>query len=132
MPDSTRHDPAAARPLSPRLSVYRWHPGMVASLAHRASGMVLVLFVPFYLWVLHGMTASPDDFERMKGMLHQPLERIALWLAGVAIIYHFCSGIRFLCLDAGWGESREMMRLSAYIVIAIAAVAALVLGGLLW
>jgi len=94
--------------------------------------MVLVLFVPFYLWVLHGMTASPDDFERMKGMLHQPLERIALWLAGVAIIYHFCSGIRFLCLDAGWGESRAMMRLSAYIVIAIAAVAALVLGGLLW
>jgi succinate dehydrogenase cytochrome b subunit len=133
MPDTSRHEAAAAsRPLSPRLSVYRWHPGMIASLAHRASGMVLVLFVPFYLWVLHGMTASPDEFDRMQKLLHLPLERFALWLAGVAIIYHFCSGIRFLCLDAGWGESRQMMRTTARIVIAIAALAALVLGVLLW
>ncbi len=137
MPDTSRHESAAAsrplaRPLSPRLSVYRWHVGMIASLAHRASGMVLVLFVPFYLWVLHGMTASPDEFDRMQRMLHQPLERFTLWVAGVAIIYHFCSGIRFLCLDAGWGESPRMMRLTARIVLAAAALAAVVLGVLLW
>jgi succinate dehydrogenase / fumarate reductase cytochrome b subunit len=105
---------------------------MIASLGHRASGLVLVLFVPFYLWVLHGMTSSPDAFLRMRAMLHQPLGRLALWLAGVAIIYHFCSGIRFLCLDAGWGETPGMMRTSARIVLAIAALAALVLGFMLW
>jgi len=140
MPDTSHHEPAtasrlarpSARPLSPRLSVYRWHLGMIASLAHRASGMVLVLFVPFYLWVLHGMTANPDEFDRMQRMLHQPQERLTLWLAGVAIIYHFCSGIRFLCLDAGWGESPRMMRATARIVLVAAALAAVVLGALLW
>ena len=131
MSEMTRHE-SAARPLSPRLSIYRWHPGMIASLAHRTSGLVLVLFVPFYLWVLHGMTASPDEFAHMRTMLHQPLERAALWLAGVAIIYHFCSGIRFLCLDAGWGESREMMRASARLVLVIAVLAAVVLAVMLW
>lgn len=105
---------------------------MIASLAHRTSGLVLVLFVPFYLWVLHGMTSSPDQFLRMRTMLHEPLGRLALWLAGVAIIYHFCSGIRFLCLDAGWGESPRTMRTSARIVLAIAVLAAAVLGLMLW
>ncbi len=105
---------------------------MIASLAHRTSGLVLVLFVPFYLWVLHGMTSSPDAFLRMRAMLHQPLGRLTLWLAGVAIIYHFCSGIRFLCLDAGWGETPGTMRASARIVLAIAVLAALVLGFMLW
>ncbi|MDQ7000281.1 MAG: succinate dehydrogenase, cytochrome b556 subunit, partial [Mariprofundus sp.] len=54
------------RPLSPRLSIYRWQPGMIASLAHRASGLILVLFVPLYLWLLHGMTGSPDHFEQVQ------------------------------------------------------------------
>jgi len=105
---------------------------MMASLAHRASGMVLVLFVPFYLWVLHGMTGTPEDFEHALALLHSPLGRLTLWMAGVALIYHFCNGIRFLTVDAGWCESRAMLRLSAQIVLAIAALFALIFAALLW
>ncbi len=119
-------------PLSPRLSIYRWFPGMIASIAHRGSGVVLVLSVPCYLWILHGMTGSPQDFDAAVGLLHSSLGRLGLWLASVALMYHFCNGIRFLCLDAGWGESRDMMRNSARMVIGIAVVAAIVLGVLLW
>jgi len=118
--------------LSPRLSIYRWFPGMIASIAHRGSGVVLVLSVPCYLWILHGMTGSPQDFDAAVALLHSPLGRLGLWLASVALIYHFFNGIRFLCLDAGWGESRDMMRNSARMVIGIAAVAAISLGVLLW
>ena len=105
---------------------------MVASLAHRASGMVLVLFVPFYLWVLHGMTGAPEDFEQAVVLLHSPFGRITLWMAGVALVYHFCNGIRFLMLDAGWAESHAMLRLSARIVLTVAALSALIFGVLLW
>jgi len=119
-------------PLSPRLSIYRWLPGMIASIAHRASGVVLVLSVPCYFWILHGMTGSPQDFDAAVALLHTPFGRLSLWLASVALIYHFCNGIRFLCLDAGWGESRDVMRNSARAVIVIAAVAAVLLGVLLW
>ena len=124
--------PVKQAPLSPRLSVYRWLPGMIASIAHRASGLLLVLFVPCYLWILHGMTGSPQDFDASVALLRSPLGRLGLWLASVALLYHFCNGIRFLCLDAGWGESRAMMRYSAYAVIAITLIAVLVLGVLLW
>jgi len=120
------------RPLSPRLSIYRWLPGMMASISHRISGVLLVLFVPFYLWILHGMTGSPEEFQQALSFLHSTLGKASLWLVTVSMIYHVCNGIRFLCLDAGWGESRTMMRTSARMVLAIAALAGLILGALLW
>lgn len=119
-------------PLSPRVSVYKWRAPMIASLAHRASGMVLVLFVPFYLWVLHGMTGSPEDFDQSLLLLYSPLGRLTLWLAATAFIYHFSNGIRFLMFDAGWCESHVMMRLSARIVLAVAVLSAFIFGALLW
>ncbi len=120
------------RPLSPRLSIYRWRAPMLASLAHRASGMVLVLFIPVYLWLLHAMTGTPEDFAAARAWLHLPLGRIVLWLVGASLSYHFFNGIRFLCLDAGWGESREMMRLTARVTIGIGVAAVTVLGVALW
>ncbi|MFQ5581825.1 MAG: succinate dehydrogenase, cytochrome b556 subunit [Mariprofundaceae bacterium] len=121
-----------SRPLSPRISIYRLHPETLASGAHRLSGVVLILFVPFYLWMLYGMTGSPEDFQDSLAMMHTSLGRIALWTAGTAFIYHFFSGIRMLCLDAGWGESRSMMRLSSQIMLGVAAVTAVILGVALW
>ena len=104
---------------------------MLASIAHRASGLLLVLFVPLYLWLLHSMTGSPDHYAASLDWLHSLTGKLSLWLVGVALLYHVSNGIRFLCLDAGWGESRDMMRLSAKLVMAVAAIAAFVLAGLL-
>jgi len=104
---------------------------MLASIAHRASGMILVLFVPLYLWLLYGMTGSPEHYAATLEWLHSLTGKLSLWLVGVALIYHVSNGIRFLCIDAGWGESREMMRLSAKLVMAVAVISAFVLAGLL-
>ncbi|RMH60400.1 MAG: succinate dehydrogenase, cytochrome b556 subunit [Zetaproteobacteria bacterium] len=108
------------RPLSPRLSVYRWGAPMVASLFHRASGLLLVLFVPLYLWLLHGMTGSTEEFDEVLRWMHSLPGRVMLWLAGTALVYHVCNGLRFLCLDAGWFETRRMMRLTARLALATA------------
>ncbi len=120
-----------ARPLAPRLSVYRWRAPMLASLLHRASGLALVLFVPLYLWLLHGMTGSPEDFRAARDWMHSPAGKFSLWVAGVAVIYHFANGLRFLALDAGWGESREAMRRNARLTLGVALAAAVTLAGLL-
>ncbi len=120
-----------ARPLSPRLSIYRWQPAMIASISHRATGLVLVLFVPLYLWLLHGMTGTADHFTDVTRWLHSGFGKFSLWLVGVSLAYHFCNGIRFLTIDAGWGESREAMRRSAQLVLGLTALAALVLAVLL-
>jgi len=59
------------------------------------------------------------------------LGKASLWIAGVALIYHFCNGLRFLSFDAGWCESRSMMRLSARVVLTIAVLTAVTLAVLL-
>jgi len=124
-------DYIASRPLSPRLSIYRWRAPMLASIAHRGSGLLLVLFIPLYLWLLHGMSASPEQYAATLDWLHSLAGRVLLWVVGVVLVYHFSNGIRFLCIDSGWGESRAMMVFSAKLVLAVAGVTALLLAGLL-
>ena len=115
------------RPLSPRLSIYRWHATMMASLAHRASGVALVLFVPIYLWLLRGMTGSTEQFDATALWLHSGWGKLFLWVMGVALFYHFINGIRFLCIDTGWFESRSALRNTAVFVLGFAVLAALLL-----
>jgi len=119
------------RPLSPRASIYRWRAPMLASFAHRVSGVILLLFIPLYLYLLQGLTGSPDTYTTTLAWLHSSIGMLALWLVGVALIYHLCSGIRFLCIDVGWWESRDAMRFSARLVLMIAALAGLLLALLL-
>jgi len=104
---------------------------MVASIAHRGTGVVLVLFVPLYLWLLHGMTGSTENFAAVSDWLHSGLGQFSLWLVGSALIYHFCNGIRFLIIDAGWEESRSALRNSAKLVLAMSIIASLILAVLL-
>ncbi|OIO70573.1 MAG: succinate dehydrogenase, cytochrome b556 subunit [Zetaproteobacteria bacterium CG_4_9_14_3_um_filter_49_83] len=107
------------QPLSPRLSVYRWHLTMVASLAHRASGLFLIVFMVFYFILLSLMTGAPEQFDLSLSLMHSLYGRVLLWLGFASFVYHFLNGIRFLLLDAGYGESRYAMRLSARMVLAV-------------
>lgn len=124
--------PQPARPRSPHLAVYRWQLPMIASLAHRVSGIMLTLFVPVYLFILTGLTGSPEDFARQMQWMHSIPGKLILWLTGSALIYHLINGLRFILLDAGWFEARESMRMTARISIGAGVLAGLLLGGVLW
>ncbi|MDQ6962721.1 MAG: succinate dehydrogenase, cytochrome b556 subunit [Mariprofundaceae bacterium] len=119
-------------PHAPHLSIYRWHPAMIASIAHRASGLVLSLFLPLYLLLLYDMHFSPQHFEAGLALLQKPYISIILWMMGTALLYHFSNGIRFILQDMTLLQSRHALRFSAKLVLAIACVGSLLLGGYLW
>jgi succinate dehydrogenase / fumarate reductase cytochrome b subunit len=104
-------------PLSPRLSIYRWRLTMFASIAHRASGIFLVLVIPLAFWLLLSMGHGYISFVYGLTWLQGVTGTFLLWLTCVALFYHFSNGIRFLLLDIGKTDSREAMRLSAKIVV---------------
>ncbi len=126
-----KHPKVPLEPLSPRLGIYRWQIGMVASILHRGSGLILVLFVPLYLWLLHGMTGSPDRFDAVNHWLHAPTGKMLFWLVAVSLTYHFFNGIRFLTIDAGWSEGRKALRFTARLVLLLTAIIAVVLAVML-
>jgi succinate dehydrogenase / fumarate reductase, cytochrome b subunit len=91
-----------ARPLSPHLGIWRWGPGMTASIFHRVSGGALtVAGLAVLTWWLLSLANGSDaygDFSAIAGTWVGLLVLIGLtW----AFFQHLLSGIRHLIMDTG-------------------------------
>ena len=91
-----------ARPLSPHLGIWRWGPGMAASIFHRISGGALtVAGLAVLTWWLLALADGPDaygDFAAIAGTWVGLVVLIGLtW----AFFQHLLTGIRHLVMDTG-------------------------------
>ena len=89
----------------------------LVSLAHRASGILLFIAIPFVIYLLDLSVLSPEGFDSVISLLNQPyvqlIEISLLW----ALTHHFFAGIRFLLIDADIGIEKKSARYSAWIVL---------------
>jgi succinate dehydrogenase / fumarate reductase cytochrome b subunit len=101
-------------------------PGIV-SFAHRISGVLLFLAIPFAVYLLDLSIQSPQSFVDMQQILDQPLmlfvQIILLW----SLAHHFFAGIRFLLIDAEIGIEKSQMRTGAWLVLLAEAITLLVI-----
>ena len=91
-----------ARPLSPHLGIWRWGPGMTASIFHRISGGALtVAGLAVLTWWLMSLADGSDaygDFSALAGTWVGLVVLIGLtW----AFFQHLLSGVRHLVMDTG-------------------------------
>lgn len=90
--------------------------GMV-SLAHRLTGVLLFLAIPFAAYLLDLSVRSEESFTQVQQLLQQPimclLQIALLW----SFAHHFFAGIRFLLIDADIGVERSQSRIGAWLVI---------------
>ncbi len=101
------------------LNLFKIHlpiPGIV-SLAHRASGVLLFFSIPFAVYLLDLSIVSPQGFQRVQHVLHQPMVVIALVFILWAFVHHFFAGLRFLMIDADIGIEKIRSRQGAWLVI---------------
>jgi succinate dehydrogenase / fumarate reductase cytochrome b subunit len=114
----------AERPLSPHLTVYRWAYTMTLSILHRTTGVALaVALLGFVAWLV-GASLGADAYAAMLPLLTCLPGKLLMTLAVVALIYHFCNGLRHLAWDLGWGYERADARRSATLVVAATVIAA--------
>ena len=107
----------AERPLSPHISVYRWAYTMTLSILHRATGIKLSLaLIGLVLWLV-AIGLGPARYASWMPLLDSWPALLLFAVAIVAIIYHFCNGIRHLIWDLGFGYERHEARASAWVVI---------------
>ncbi len=77
---------------------YRYHPGTVAWILHRLSGLALILYLVLHIWVIHNLD-NPIGFNKVMGFLNEPLFKfLELGLWGV-IVYHATNGLRIITVD---------------------------------
>lgn len=87
------------RPTSPHLQIYRWPLTMMASITHRITGVGLAfgtIFVALW-WV--ALAYDKSFFEKLDGLTHNIIVRIALFLYSFALLMHMAGGIRHLIWD---------------------------------
>jgi succinate dehydrogenase / fumarate reductase cytochrome b subunit len=89
----------------------------IVSFAHRITGVILFLSLPFIVYILDLSIESEQSFQAAQLMLKQPMimfvQIILLW----SIAHHFFAGIRFLLIDAEIGVEKYQARLGAWLVL---------------
>jgi succinate dehydrogenase / fumarate reductase cytochrome b subunit len=103
-----------------------------ASISHRVSGVALVAFSFVLLWAFDASLSSRDSFDALAEVLGSPVARAAMWVIGVALLYHSLAGLKHLIMDFGVGETLEGGILGARIVFVLTLVGAAALGVALW
>jgi succinate dehydrogenase / fumarate reductase cytochrome b subunit len=105
-------------------------PGIV-SFAHRVSGVLMFLAIPFLAYLLDQSVSSPETYQQVIGLLDYVLVKLALIIIGWSICHHLYAGIRYLLIDADIGVDLPAARLSAKLVMAAALLSTLVIIGVL-
>lgn len=90
----------------------------VVSLAHRASGVLLFLAIPYAVYLLDLSVTSSADFDAVIDSLQQPLMQVLLLALIWGLTHHLFAGIRFLLIDADIGVEKSHASLGAGLVIA--------------
>ena len=117
-----------ARPMSPHLQIWRWHPTMAASIATRATGVALyvgAVIAAAWALCLAGGEGSYADF---LGVIGSPLGKLVLFGITVSLFYHLAAGIRHLVWDSAVPGSfqprtADMTAIACFAVGIVAAVA---------
>lgn len=107
------------RPLSPHLSVWRWHATMLTSILHRATGIGMYIgTAALTVWLVMLATGTNGAVGFLFEGAMAWVTRVGLILLTLAVSFHWLSGLRFLFWDAGKGFGpKASSRRSVYILI---------------
>jgi succinate dehydrogenase cytochrome b subunit len=90
------------RPLSPHLGIWRWGPGMAASIFHRVSGGALtVAGLAVLTWWLLALSKGADAYGDFLAIAKTWGGVVVLIGLTWAFFQHLFSGIRHLVMDTG-------------------------------
>lgn len=122
--------PAKAKQPPKHLDLLRIHFPVTAvlSVGHRASGLLLFLATPLFLYALGRSLESPEGYAAMAALFAALPARLLLLLVLWAFAHHLLAGVRYLVMDAGYGEGRAPGRLTAWSVFAVEALTVVLLG----
>lgn len=102
----------------------------ITSLAHRVSGVLLFLSLPFYIYILQLSLRDQAGFDQAAQIMALWPARIVLLLMAWSILHHLLAGIRFLLTDMEVGVEISKARSTAW-AVNLGAVVLLLIGAVI-
>lgn len=112
------------RPMSPHLSVWRWHVTMLGSILHRLTGIAGYVGAILVVGWLFAMTFGPERYEQFAALVASIPGQVILFGLVLSMLYHALNGIRHLVWDAGHGFTIKTADATGYLVIVLSVVGA--------
>ena len=108
---------------------YRLHPGYIAWILHRVTGVLLGLYLFLHIWVIHYLAQGEQAFNEVMSVVQSPLFLVLeVGLLGT-VVYHGINGLRVILVDYGNMAKREIFRKAVYVTFALCA-AIIIAGGI--
>ncbi len=105
------------RPLSPHLTVYKPQITSVLSIFHRITGAGLAVSTVLVVFWLASLAIGEDTFNGFNNFLNNPFIKIVLVSSLWALWYHFCTGLRHLYWDMGYGYDLKSVTISGWVAV---------------
>lgn len=121
------------RPVNLDLSTIKLPLSALASITHRASGVILFVGLIFMFWAFDVSLSSAEGFDNVKATLQQSfLAKFVLWGMLSALAYHCLAGVKHLIMDMDIGVNLETGHLMSKSVFVLAAVFIVLAGVWVW
>ena len=105
------------RPLSPHLTVYKPQITSVLSIFHRITGAGLAVSTVLVVFWLASLAYGEVTFKGFNNFLNNPFIILVLVSSLWALWYHFCTGLRHLYWDMGYGYDLKSVTILSLIHI---------------
>lgn len=116
------------RPMSPHVSIWKWHITMAGSILHRATGCANYVGAALVVAWLFATAAGPDYYEPLAAVVGSIWGQLVLFGFTLSVCYHLLSGLRHLFWDAGKGFNPKFASFMGAIIL----VSAVVLAVAIW
>jgi len=114
---------------------YRLPPAGMVSIAHRISGVMMFVLLPFVVWLFDVTLTSEVSYGQFTSAYSAGLGFLPAWLVKLvtlaliwAYLQHFIAGLRHLWMDATHAVTQEFGRVSALVALGASLLLTLVLG----
>ena len=89
----------------------------IVSLAHRVSGVLLFLAIPFLIYLVDLSIESPEGYQSAINWLQNPVVMFIQLVLVWSLAHHFFAGLRFLLLDFDIGVTKSGSTFTSWLVI---------------
>jgi len=109
------------------LTAYRLPLAGRVSILHRASGLLLFVFLPFLLYLFDQSLTSELSFDVFKGFLSNIIVKLITLVLAWAFLFHFCAGVRHLIMDTSHGlTTKEKGKQTSIVVLVVSSLLTIV------